>query len=493
MASYDSFRAARLIRFVNLILQAVLFLALFIGLNYIALNHTWRFDLSESRRYSLSAETRAYLANLERDVRIYVTIPADGADAELEQARRDIMALLREYTYHAGKVTQHRIDVRSLDIYQSRRDAEELGLDQPNQVVLVTDRHRHVLALGDFYTTRDLQIEGFHGEAALTAAILDVTKAEKQKIYFLTGHDEMRPDDVDRRRGLSGLREELRQRNYDVASLDLTLSRQIPEDAAMVVVASPQKPVRPFEEMLLRDYLTTRAGRLVLMIDPGVAHGLENLALDWGVRIYDNVIYDLDPRSLTETNDTRLWRFLPDPESGITDNFVNGSGLSLIVGPARVVSDDLARSVDEGLRVKKLIATSKEAWGESSYRLRNVLPSYTPEQDLKGELGVMVISERLKPANLPLSVRGGRLAVLGTADLVTNDRINTVGNLNLFLATVRWAIDQDNRLNIPVRPIERFQLALSADELMRLRVGLLLGVPGLVAAMGLFVYWTRRN
>jgi hypothetical protein len=140
-----------------------------------------------------------------------------------------------------------------------------------------------------------------------------------------------------------------------------------------------------------------------------------------------------------------------------------------------------------------LIVTSKEAWGESSYRLRNVLPSYTPEQDLKGELGVMTISERRKPTNLPLSVRGGRLAVLGTADLVTNDRINTVGNLNLFLATVRWAIDQDNRLNIPVRPIERFQLALSADELMRLRVGLLLGVPGLVAAMGLFVYWTRRN
>lgn len=492
MANYDSFRAARWIRFINLILQAVLFLSLFAGLNYIALNHAWRFDLTETRRHSLSAETRAYLAELERNVRIIVTIGADSTDEELEQARRDITGLLREYTYHTRNSPKGRIEVRHLDIYQSRREAETLGLDQPNQVVLITDRHRRVLTLGDFYTTRDLQREGFHGEATLTAALLDVTKAEKKKIYFLSGHGEMSPNDVDRRRGLSGLRDELRQRNFEVASLDLSVARKIPDDAALIVVASPLGPIKPFEEDLLRKYLTQRAGRVILLLDPGVSHGLEALLFDWGILVYDNVIYDLDPRSVTETSDTRLWRFSRDPESGITDNLINND-MSLIVGPSRVVNDDLGRSRDDGLRVKKLIATSPEAWGETSYRLRTVLPAYTPGQDLKGDLGVMVISERLKPENLDLSVRGGRLAVLGTSDLVTNDRIITVGNLNLFLATVNWAVERDTKLNIPVRPIERFQLALSAEELVRLRLGLLLGLPGLVAAVGLVVYWTRRN
>jgi hypothetical protein len=491
MANYDSFRAARWIRFVNLILQAVLFLSLFAGLNYIALNHAWRFDLTETRRHSLSAETRAYLADLERNVRIIVTIGADSADEELEQARRDISGLLREYTYHTRNSPKG-IEVRHLDIYQSRREAESLGLDQPNQVVLITDRHRRVLTLGDFYTTRDLQREGFHGEATLTAALLDVTKAEKKKIYFLSGHGEMSPNDVDRRRGLSNLRDELRQRNFEVASLDLNVTRKIPDDAALIVVASPLGPIKPFEEDLLRKYLSQRAGRVFLMLDPGVAHGLDLLTLDWGIIVYDNVVMDIDPRSLTENNDPRLWNFFRDPESGITDNLMN-NGMSLIVGPVRVVNDDPGRSLDAGLRINKLIATSSEAWGETSYRLRNVLPAYTPGQDLKGELGVMVISERRKPADLDLSVRGGRLAVIGTADLVTNDRIITVGNLNLFLATVNWAADRDTKLNIPVRPIERFQLALSAEELVRLRLGLLLGLPGLVALLGLAVYWTRRN
>jgi len=208
--------------------------------------------------------------------------------------------------------------------------------------------------------------------------------------------------------------------------------------------------------------------------------------------VFDNIIVDLDPRSLTENNDLLLWNFLRDSASHITDNIINNK-MPVITGPARVVSDDLGRSLDDGLSVKKLIATSASAWGEASYRIRNVAWAYTAGQDLKGQLGVMVISERLKPANLPLSVKGGRLAVIGTADLVTNNRIINPGNLNLFLATVNWTVDRDTQLNIPARPIQRFQLALSAEELGHLRLILLFGLPGIIALVGLAVYWTRRN
>ncbi len=492
MAYYDSFRAARWIRFINLALQAVFFLTLFAGLNYLALNHAWRFDLTQSRRHSLSAETRSYLEQLDRDVRIVVTIANDGTDEELAQAYRDISGLLREYTYLTRNNPKGKVEVRYLDVYQSRREAEALQIDTPNQVVLISDSHRRVLPIMDFYNTKNMKREGFRGESTLTAALLDVSSPEKKKIYFLAGHGEMRPEDVDRRRGLSGIRDELRARNFEVASLDLSLSRKIPDDAALIIVASPQGRLQPFEEELFRNYLTTRAGRLFLLLDPQIPHGLELLLFDWGIIVQDNIIFDPDPNSITETNDMRLWRFSRDPASHITDNLINND-MSLIVGQTRVVSDDLGRSLDDGLRVKKLIATSAAAWGETSYRIRNVLPAYTPGQDLKGELGVMVISERLKPANLPLSVKGGRLAVIGTADLVTNDRIITVGNLNLFLATINWAVDRDTQLNIPVRPIQRFQLALSAEELVRLRLGLLLIVPGIVALIGLAVYWTRRN
>ncbi len=126
MSSYDSFRAARWIRFTNLVLQAVLFLLLFAGLNYLAQKHLWRKDLTQSRQHSLSAETKSYLEGLERDISIVVTITNDGENEELAAAYRDISGLLREYTYLTRNRDKGKIEVRFLDVYQSRRDAEAL-------------------------------------------------------------------------------------------------------------------------------------------------------------------------------------------------------------------------------------------------------------------------------------------------------------------------------------------------------------------------------
>ena len=492
MSLADSFRAARWIRLINLLLQAVLFLTLFGGLNYIALSHAWRFDLTRNRQHSLSAETKSYLAHLEHNVRITVTLTNDSSNSELAAAYHDLSGLLREYAYQTRHSTNGKIEVRNLDVYQSRREAEALQIDQPNVVVLESEGRRRVMLLSEFYRVnmKEKRKESFLGEVALTAALLDVSSPNKKRIYFLSGHGEIRPDEVDGVRGLSQLRDELRQRNYDLAGLDLNQTHKIPDDAALIIIAGQQGRVQPFEVELLRNFLQTRAGRLILLLDPTRAHGLEDLLFDWGVIAYDNVIHDTSSSYLSDTGELMLRHFQKDHY--ITKNLVS-SNLPVLVGPARVVTEDKGRSADDGLNVKILIATGETAWGETSYRLR-IPAAYTPGQDLSGQLGVMVVSERLKPANnLPLSVRGGRLAVIGTADLVTNNRISYGGNLNLFLATVSWTIDRDTQLNIPPRPIPRFQLALSQDELIRLRLGLYFLVPGIVALFGTIIYWSRRN
>ncbi len=491
MSFTDSFRTARYVRLVNLLLQAVLFLSLFGGLNYLALNHSWRWDLTKNRRYSLSAETESYLKRLDQPVTIYVTFPEESDTAEIVQAHRDLVGLLREYQYATRANANGQITAKFIDVYQRRRDAEAAGVEAPNVVVVTAGERRRVVTIDELYQLKDrVRRDAFRGESALTAAILDVTAAERKKVYFLVGHGEISPDDTSDR-GLSRLRDELRQRNFDIGALDLARQRAIPTDASVLIIAGQDSPFSRFEEELLRSYLQTRAGRVVLLADPGRAHGLENLLFDWGIIVYDNLILDESRENLTDTGELILNAFLE--RHPVTANLIRNS-LPVIVGPTRVVSDDLGRAIDDGLDVKTIVATSTTAWGESSYRLGD--RRFTAGQDLGGgkRLGVLVFSERTKPANnLPLSVRGGRLAVFGTSDLTTNNRITNIGNLSLLLATVKWAADSDTELNIPVRPIERFQLTLSQDELSRLRLGLLFIVPGAVALLGLFVYWTRRN
>ena len=83
--------------------------------------------------------------------------------------------------------------------------------------------------------------------------------------------------------------------------------------------------------------------------------------------------------------------------------------------------------------------------------------------------------------------------MFGTGDLIANNRIASAGNLNIFLGAVNWTVDRDTQFNIPVRPIERFQLSLSASDLLKLRYSLLLVLPGAAVVLGLLVYWTRRR
>jgi hypothetical protein len=63
----------------------------------------------------------------------------------------------------------------------------------------------------------------------------------------------------------------------------------------------------------------------------------------------------------------------------------------------------------------------------------------------------------------------------------------------MFLGAVNWTIGRDAALNVPSRPIERFQLSLGAGELARMRYMLMLALPGIAAALGISVYWSRRN
>ena len=136
-----------------------------------------------------------------------------------------------------------------------------------------------------------------------------------------------------------------------------------------------------------------------------------------------------------------------------------------------------------------------------AYNLRQQ-PVFDPGIDLRGlpnmapanRLGVIVASERVQVRdNLPFSVRTGRLVSIGTDSLVVNQRLATEGNLTFFLNAVNWAVARDTQLNVPARPIERFQLSLSQEEPRGPPYSLVIAMPAAATLFALLVFWSRRN
>ena len=489
MAKSPSFRMVRWVRTLNLLAQVVLFVALFAGLNYLAVHYAWRFDLTANHSHSLSPETRAYLKNLTQPVRIIVTLSADSDNDQVAHAYRDVSSLLREYGFATAGNPRGKVSTEFLDVFQRRRDAEALGIEQPNTILVLCGDRRRVVGLDELYRVENQEKKAFRGEQAFTAAILDVSSPSKKKIYFLTGHGEMTLDDVSPERGLSSLNAELKARNFAVDSLDLSLSRKIPDDAAVLVIPGQQGRFDAVEQELLRQYLSNRAGRILALLAPGYPTGLDDLFFDWGVLVDDVLVYDQGSSGQNETGDLILPALA---EHEITHSLLSYK-IPLRFGLSRSVRPDPGRTLDTNLEVKPLVATSEQAWGERNYRERGAA-TYNVGVDLPGRIIVVTASERRTArSNLPFTVPGGRLVTFGSADWVANGRLGVIGNLMFFMAAVNWTTDRDIDLNVPARPIDKFQLALTQQQLERLRYSLILVLPGLAAILGFVVYWTRRN
>lgn len=489
----DSFRAARWIRTLNLVFQAVLFLTFFGGLNYVARNHAWRFDLTRARRYSLTPETLSFVKALQRPVEIVVTLPEDDEIPEVK-------GLLDEYV-HATDEAAAKITVRYLDLYQDRRKAEEFGIDQANAIMLRSGDKRRALSITELYRMKNKEREAFLGEQVITEAVLDVASSERVQVYFLTGHGELDPRHTDAARGLSLLNDALRSRNFAVDTLELAINRQIPQDASLLIAVAPQSAYTPAEQEMLRQFLTVKAGRVILYLGTGrpVSRlGLDELLLDWGILVDDDMVIDPAPESVSQELDL-IVRYL-SADHPITTGMASRDQ-TFQWGETRTVRVDPGRPMATGLTVVTLAATSTRAWGEVSYGPRFRRPTLDandirplPGIPPKDRLSVAVASERVSVRdNLPFSVRGGRLVVFGTGDAVSNQRINYRGNFDGLLAAVNWSTDRDQHINVPPRPVERFQLSLSAGDFMQLRAALVFGLPGAALLLGVIVYWARRR
>jgi len=499
MPLLDSFRAARWLRTSNFILQGLLMLSFVAGLNYLSLNYSWRFDLTAARRYSLSAETLANLRDrIERPVQLIVTLDDEDESPTLVEARDDVRGLLGEYVYATESRPDGQITVRYLNVDQRPREADELGVDQRNVIYAISGDRRRIITLAELYEVgANGARTAFLGEQAVTAALLDVTSAEQSRIYFLIGHNELLPDNVDPTRGLSRLRDQLQLRNYQIERLDLSVRRTVPADASLVIAVQPQG-VDDAAENALRQYVQgtnrERPGSMIVVLAPGQDHRLDDLLDDWGIRADPDQIVDDNPSAIDANGDLILRNFADHPVS----RAFRDEGLSMSIGAARSVTPDRTRAAGGALTLTVLAATSTTAWGERNFALAGSRV-YNEGIDLKGgpdtggRLGVIVASERTgASANIRFSVPRGRVIVFG-GDVVSNVRLENQRNLSMVLSAIDWAINRDSQLNVPARPISRFQLSLSRLELVRLNYSLLFIVPGIVAVLGCFVYWTRRS
>ena len=491
MSPVENFKYVNWIKRINHVVQIFLCISFIVGLNYFATNRYWRSDLTRDHIYSLSPESLAYIRQIDKPIKIIVTLSPDSIDHEVELVYKHVRNLLKEYEYAGHIGGKKKIEIEVVDVLKERKRADYLartyGIDQQDVVLVICEDRQHRLILSDIIEMKNGQISAFKGERAFTSALIDVSNTDRQKVFFIAGHGEMHLESVDPLRGLSNIAERLKWGNISLETLNITRVREIPDDADLLILASPQGPYRPEDVEKLRNYLAARAGKLIVLIEPAIEHGLTDLFNEWGIISDDMIVLDMGEDFQSASGDLLIRRFAAHP---IT-NILRDNPIPVIAGLCRPVRHNLDRPVDERLIITPLISSSPESWAERSYRQNQDL-KFNPEVDLKGQVSLAAISERKISSNLGIDVKGGRLVVFGNADIISNHRIGSIGNFMLINNTINWCLDREQLLAIQPRPVEKFHLLLSRQELTQLSL-VLLSLPGVVAIFGIIIYWIRKN
>ncbi|MGH7424169.1 MAG: GldG family protein, partial [Candidatus Methylomirabilales bacterium] len=331
-------------------------------------------------------------------------------------------------------------------------------------------------------------------------------RTEKRVLYFLTGHGEAGLDSA-ARQGLSQAKQALTEVEYEVKPLLLLREREVPNDAAVLVIAGPQSELLPTELQLIEAYVK-RGGKLLVLLDPFTAAGLTDLLKKYGILMGKDIIVDRLSRAFG--GDYLLpvvTQYEPHP---ITIEFTKDVILATILPYARTV--DAVAGPPTGITVQVLIRTSSESWAETDKAaLDRGEAGYDEGKDRQGPVpvgAVATVEVGAQERGLRTEVsktqetgdgrpgtgdRKGRIVAYGTAAFIQNNYLGLAGNRDLFLNSVSWLAEEEQLIAIRPRQAKFRPLVLTANQARLAFWGILVLPPLAMIGTWVVVFLRRRR
>ncbi|QSV65767.1 MAG: ABC transporter [Aphanizomenon flos-aquae DEX188] len=482
---------------------ATLSVLVILGLiNFLGIRYHLRLDLTDSQLFTLSPQSRELVSNLPETMKVWLF--------SKEQNIQD-RELLDNYHRQSNKFKFEYVDPQL-----KPGIAEKFGVKDYGEVYLEFQNKRQVVQI--------ISENERLSEVKLTARLQQITSSKTAKIYFLQGHGE---HPLSASKGaISQAIQGLIDKNFITSGLNLAEQPQVPDDAAVIVVAGPQKELLTGEVTALQNYLN-RGGNLLLMIDPNTNPKIDTILKDWGVRLDNRLAIDtsganlqLGPAAILVTE---------YGQHPITKDFGKNISVYPLTRPLEIDSVS-------GIESMVLLKTKPYpgSWAESDQKSEKL--EFNEGKDLKGPLTLGVaLTRKLSnqtsptptpiptnsptpiptnsptpiptnsptpiptnsptpiPINSPATAKESRLVVFGNSNFAVDGLFGQQLNGDVFLNSVSWLSQQDQQL-LSIRPKEpkNRRIIISTFQANLLTISALFLLPLIGLVTGFIIWWKRR-
>lgn len=492
----------------NLRWAALLVPAIAIALNLAGGYAGFRWDLTDSRLYTLSPASRQILRNLDDVVTLKLFASSD-LPPQVALTKRDVRDLLNDYRRASrGNV---RVAIRAPDKEEAaREEAASLGIPPVQFNVLREDQFQVTqgyLGIAVQYADASEIVPFVRNladlEYRLTSYIHALTARDTPQVGFLAGHGEK-----------SGFREYGTWRR-EMQGRYVVTDVRLPDDSAalreldVLVVAGPTQEIPDSVRAQVRAFLEGGGSGLFLIdrvtVNPQFLQAMPNpfsfadFVERYGARVAPGLVYDLRSNETVTFGGGFVSVIVPYPfwvralplESPMTRD------LQSVVLPwaSAVEPTDTARF------------DFRPIWSTSAFASREAGPlNLDPQRDFR-RASVDDLADHVLAASVrPKGDRGAggeaagpapawRIVVVGDSDFLTDQFARSAPeNVAFAVNAVDWLAEEEALIGIRSRAVGPRALVFSSDfERNAIKWGNLVGVPLVVVALGAWHLWRRRS
>jgi ABC-type uncharacterized transport system involved in gliding motility auxiliary subunit len=410
-------------------------------------------DWSAGARATISPQSRALLAQLDGPVKV-VAFARPGA------LRAKTHLLVERFQRFKPDLALEFVDP-DLDPLAT----EDAGVQTDGELVL----HWHD------HTQRIAQLD----EQDFADALARLARGGTRLVAFVTGNGE-RDATGKNAADLGAFVARIADRDVRTLPLNLAEVAEVPRNADLVVLASPQAALLPGAVKKLEDYIAD-GGNLLWLTEPGADDlGLAPLAQVLGIRSLPGTLVDpqgaaagvRDPRAIVAT------RY---PAQAITDGF----GVNTLFPRTAA----LASLANTQWKAQPFLQSSAQSWNRTLEDDAAPGPTDPGAGALKGPLSFGYALSRLSPSPAKTEQR---VVVIGDGDFLSNACLADAGNLALGMRIVDWLLGDDALASLPAAAPDT-SLKPTHAKLGALTYGYLAALPIVLVLIGITITWRRRR
>jgi ABC-2 type transport system permease protein len=507
----------------------VLFIIL-LSINLISQKFFIRFDLTDTKTYTLSNGTKTLISSLPETVTLRVFF-SDNIPPDLIQVRKDVKDLYEEYQrYSKGKI---KLEIKNPKDGNFSQEATIAGVPEVQYQEYSKDKYAIAQGfLGASISYKDTnesiklisQSNINNLEYETTSRIYKLTKENKINIGFLTGHGE---------KSIYGEYAKIAEylgTQFNVETVGLNEGIPIdPNKIKVLVIAAPTSNFTERDKFEIDQYIML-GGRVVFLADQyqleyqsstmtKVENNINDLLKNYGIEVSNSLILDESFLPLQYIFTYPYW-ILTQKENLDSDNPALSQLDTLVLFWANSLNE---AKTNDNQRFTKLIQTTKKAWeqtGESisvdpnqdfytgnqkqytlAYLIEGKQTSLFIDKEIpvlettNGEDSTPVADKRTADYTRANGIEDAKIVVISDSDFITDDfQGGSEQNPSFFLNLVDWLSNSNELIELRSKNIITRSLENISESQKTLTKSVnLLAVPILLASFGIAYNIFRKN